>query len=94
MVVLIQSTTMVQDAIIIHPQDAANLHAVIRLLRRGSPSLVGPAGEQATLPAPLYGLLKDIVRSLEKGESLLLVPEEQQLTSQRAADYWACHALT
>ena len=48
--------------------------------------LVGPQGERATLPAPLYDLLKEIVRSLEGGGSLVLMPEEQQLTTQRAAE--------
>ena len=77
---------MVQDAISIQPEDTAQLHGVSQLLRRGSPTLVGPAGEHATLPAPLYRLLKDIVQNLEKGRSLVLVPEEQQLTTQRAAE--------
>jgi len=77
---------MVQDAITIRPQDSAELHGVSQLLRRGAPTLVGPQGERATLPAPLYHLLKDIVRSLEKGRSLVLMLEEQQLTTQRAAE--------
>lgn len=77
---------MVQDAITIQPQDSAELHGVSQLLRRGAPTLVGPQGEQATLPTPLYNLLKDIVRSLEKGRSLVLMPEEKQLTTQRAAE--------
>jgi excisionase family DNA binding protein len=77
---------MVQDAITIQPEDAAELHGVSQLLRRGSPTLVGPAGEHATLPTPLYDLLKDIVQNLEKGRSLVLLPEEQQLTTQRAAE--------
>src|SRR5882724_4317058 len=77
---------MVDDAISIQPQDATELHDVSQLLRRGSPTLVGSKGEHATLPAPLYALLKDIVRNLEKGRSLVLLPEEQQLTTQRAAE--------
>jgi excisionase family DNA binding protein len=77
---------MVQDAITIQPEDAAELRGVSQLLRRGSPTLVGSAGERATLPAPLYDLLKDIVQNLEKGRSLVLLPEEQQLTTQRAAE--------
>ncbi len=77
---------MVQDAITIQPEDAAELRDVSQLLRRGSPTLVGPEGEHARLPAPLYDLLKDIVRNLEKGKSLVLLPEEQQLTTQRAAE--------
>jgi excisionase family DNA binding protein len=77
---------MVQDAITIQPEDAAELRGVSQILRHGSPTLVGPAGEHATLPAPLYDLLKDIVRNLEQGRSLVLLPEEQQLTTQRAAE--------
>lgn len=77
---------MVQDAITIQPQDSAEIHGVSRILRRGSPTLVGPQGERATLPIALYNLLKEIVRSLEEGRSLVVMPEEQQLTSQRAAE--------
>lgn len=77
---------MVQDAITIQPEDAAALHGVSQLLRRGSATLIGPAGEHVTLPAPLYDLLKEIVRNLEKGRSLVLLPEERQLTTQRAAE--------
>jgi excisionase family DNA binding protein len=77
---------MVEDVIAIQPEDAAELRGVSQLLRQGSPTLVGPAGEHATLPEPLYDLLKDIVQNLEKGRSLVLLPEERQLTTQRAAE--------
>jgi excisionase family DNA binding protein len=77
---------MVDDAISIQPQDAASLRSLSQILRRGSPTLVGPKGEHATLPAPLYDLLKHIVRNLEDGRSLVLMPEERQLTTQRAAE--------
>jgi excisionase family DNA binding protein len=77
---------MVDDAISIQPQDAAKLRNLGQLLRRGSPTLVGSEGEHATLPAPLYDLLKDIVQNLENGRSLVLMPEERQLTTQRAAE--------
>jgi excisionase family DNA binding protein len=77
---------MVLDAISIQPEDRTDLHDVGQLLRRGSPTLVGSKGEQATLPAPLYDLLRDIVRNLENGRSLVVMPEERQLTTQRAAE--------
>ena len=77
---------MVNDAISIQPQDAAKLRDVGQLLRRGRAKLVGEEGEQAALPEPLHDLLKDIVRNLENGRSLILMPEEQQLTTQRAAE--------
>jgi excisionase family DNA binding protein len=77
---------MVDDAILIQAQDVSSIHSVSRILRHGAPTLVGSKGEQATLPAPLYSLLKDIVRNLENGRSLVLMPEERQLTTQRAAE--------
>ena len=77
---------MVHDAISIEPEDAANLREVCRVLRRGPAKLVGPKGEHAMLPKPLYSLLKDIVKSLTDGHSLVLMPEEKQLTTQQAGD--------
>jgi excisionase family DNA binding protein len=47
---------------------------------------VGPKGERATLPKPLYNLLKEIVKGLEDGRSLVLLPEEKQLTTQQAGE--------
>ena len=78
---------MVQDAITIQPENVSELHGVGQLLRGGSPALVGPAGEHAVLPAQLCDLLRDIVGELEKGRSLVLLAEEQQLTTQRAAGF-------
>ena len=77
---------MVDNAILIQPHDAAKLHDVSQLLSHGSPMLLGSKGEHAALPAPLYALLRDIVRNLENGRSLVLMPEERQLTTQRAAE--------
>lgn len=78
---------MVYEAISIQPEDAAHLHDVGRLLRSGSAQLVGPEGEQATIPAPLYDLLKDIVRNLEDGRAMVFMPEDAELTTQQASEY-------
>ena len=77
---------MVDEAITIPPLEAANLRDVSRVLRRGPAKLIGPKGERATLPKPLYNLLKDIVKNLADGRSLVLMPEEKQLTTQQAGD--------
>jgi excisionase family DNA binding protein len=77
---------MVDEAILIQPQDATALAEVSQLLQQGSATLEGPQGERATLPAPLYRLLKDIVRGLEDGRSFVLMLQDQQLTTQRAAE--------
>jgi excisionase family DNA binding protein len=75
----------VQEVITIQPPDADELRSVSQILRHGSVSLVGPKGEHAKLPAELYDLLKNIVRNLQSGRSLVLMPAEEQLTTQRAA---------
>jgi len=77
---------MVDEAILIQPQNATALAEVSQLLRQGSATLEGPQGERATLPAPFYRLLKDIVRGLEDGRSFVLMLQDQQLTTQRAAE--------
>jgi excisionase family DNA binding protein len=77
---------MVDDAILIPSEDSAGLRNVSRLLRSGSPTLVGSGGDRADLPPSLCALLGDIVRNLENGRSLVLIPEDGQLTTQRAAE--------
>lgn len=77
---------MVNEAISIEPRDASNLQDLGRVLRCGPAKLVGPKGENAMLPQPLYILLKDIIKSLAEGHSLVLMPEEKQLTTQQAGE--------
>jgi excisionase family DNA binding protein len=57
-----------------------------RMLQLGAPALVNAKGERLELPEAVYGLLKDIVRNMRLGNAIVLVPEKQQLTTQRAAD--------
>jgi excisionase family DNA binding protein len=56
-----------------------------RMLRLGSPALVGVNGERLQLPDAVLRLLKDIARNMQLGRAIVLVPEDQQLTTQRAA---------
>lgn len=77
---------MVHEAVSIHPRNAGKLQDLGRLLRRGRATLTGSKGEHLPIPEPLYSLLKDAVRQLEQGKSLLLIPEEKQLTTQQAGE--------
>ena len=77
---------MLAEAISIQPQDAAPLRDLGDLLRLGSAQLVGPKGEHASIPAPLYDLLKNIVQNLEDGRAIVLMPEEKELTTQQASE--------
>jgi excisionase family DNA binding protein len=56
-------------------------HAPTRLAR-----LVGTDGERMELPNAVFRLLKDIARNMQLGRAIVLIPENQQLTTQRAAD--------
>jgi excisionase family DNA binding protein len=57
-----------------------------RMLQLGSPALVGANGERLELPGTVFRLLKDIARNMQLGRAVVLIPENQQLTTQRAAD--------
>ena len=43
-------------------------------------------GPTARIPEPLHSLLTDAVRNLTQGRSLVLIPEEKQLTTQQAGE--------
>ena len=56
------------------------------MLEAGAPALVSADGQRMNLPDAVFRLLKDIVRNMQLGRAIVLVPENQQLTTQRAAD--------
>lgn len=74
------------EAIAIRPQNAKKIEDIGRMLNRGRVKLTGPMGENLSIPEPLYQLLKDAVTNLAQGRSLVLIPEEQQLTTQEAGE--------
>lgn len=75
---------MVNEAVSIHPRNAGKLQDVGRLLRAGRARLIGSQGENLSIPEPLYALLKNAVRNLEQGRSLVMIPQDQPLTTQQA----------
>jgi len=77
---------MVEEAISIQPQDVAGLAEVSRLLESGSVSLTGSNGEQVTLPEELCKLLNSAIRRREDGKSIVVLTEDQELTTERAAE--------
>jgi excisionase family DNA binding protein len=59
-----------------------------KLLQLGSPELVGPDGvERIPLPASIYKILKDIVRNMQLGRGIVLLPDDRAFTTQSAADF-------
>jgi excisionase family DNA binding protein len=52
-----------------------------------SPCLVGREEFRLPLPDPIFHLLMQVVQSMRKGEVILLMPEDESLTTKAAADY-------
>jgi len=48
--------------------------------------LVGPNGEDLSLPPSVYSLLRQVVHNLAQGRAVTIMPIEQELTTQQAAD--------
>lgn len=77
---------MFHQPVVLPESDDGQIRELNRLLQLGSPALVGADGERLELPKAVYRLLKDIARNMQLGRAIVLVPENQQLTTQRAAD--------
>jgi len=57
------------------------------LLDKERPKLVGRGGLLLTLPDPIFNVLLKVVTAMRKGQSMLLMPEDETFTTQAAANY-------
>ncbi|MBD3885952.1 helix-turn-helix domain-containing protein [Phormidium tenue FACHB-886] len=80
----IDATTIVPES-----KDAQTIKQLENLLdgQASQAKLVGTNGEEIPLPEAVYEILCNIVRVLSAGQSLHLIPEHGELTTQEAADY-------
>ncbi len=77
---------MLQEPVALPESEDAQIRELNRMLQGGPPALIGADGERVELPETVFRLLKDIVRNMQLGRAIVLIPENQQLTTQRAAD--------
>ena len=77
---------MLPEPVALPESEGVQIRELSRMLQGGSPVLVGADGERLELPEAVFRLLKDIVRNMQLGRAIVLIPENQQLTTQRAAD--------
>jgi|SRR5579872_4562350 len=77
---------MIREPIALPESEVVQIRELNRVLQVGTPALLGADGERLELPDAVYRLLKEIVRNMQLGRAIVLVPENQQLTTQRAAD--------
>lgn len=69
------------------PEDLQLLEQISQeVLGRERPALVGRGGE-IPLPEPVFDLLVRIVQALREGESVVLMPETEPMTTQAAANF-------
>lgn len=51
------------------------------------PALVGREGVRLELPEPIFNLLARVVRTMRDGKAIVLLPENESMTTQAAADF-------
>ncbi|MDO5511688.1 helix-turn-helix domain-containing protein [Corynebacterium sp.] len=76
------------NATVVEPGDMGALLDLSRFLEQHSSpaALVGPDGDQFELPAEVYRTLRVVVASLLRKQAVSIVPVDQKLTTQQAAD--------
>lgn len=77
---------MLHEPISMPTSEEEQIRELHRVLELGAPALALPGDERLELPESIYRLLKDIVRNMEQGRTVTLVPEQAYLTTQKAAD--------
>jgi excisionase family DNA binding protein len=78
---------MLRELIIMEPSEEGEIRELHRMLKLGSPALLGPGSERFDLPESIYGILKDVVANMMRGKTILLVPQNNRLTTQAAANF-------
>ena len=62
------------------------VQALERVLHSGVPAFVTSAGERIELPGTVFEVLRTAVGFMSHGQAITLVPDNQAITTQRAAD--------
>jgi excisionase family DNA binding protein len=66
--------------------EGTSLRQLDRILRAGSATLVSDDGTRMRLPKSAVRVLRNALRSMAAGQAVALVPQNQALTTQQAAD--------
>lgn len=74
-----------QQPIAVPESEERQVQELNRLLHRGRAALVSASGERVEFPNTLYEVLTRIVEILSRGQAVTLVPDNQVVTTQRAA---------
>jgi excisionase family DNA binding protein len=78
--------TAMQKAITLPDSEQQQVQALERALLQGVPAFVTVAGERVELPGTVFEVLRKVVGFMSHGQAITLVPDNQVVTTQRAAD--------
>src|SRR5579862_3850855 len=85
-----QEVIMAAQTIRIAPQSEEETYVVRKLYRmlvhEGTAALVGPDNTRIDLPPTVYDVLVRVVREMQEGRSVALMPVMEELSTQAAAD--------
>ena len=76
----------IDEPVVLPDSEGAQMAERRRLVQQGSARLVGLDGRQIELPAAVHELLLSILKDLQPGKAISIVPEQQQRTTPRAAN--------
>ncbi|MEH2237111.1 helix-turn-helix domain-containing protein [Nostoc sp.] len=75
---------------VISPQlEAQSIKELERILsvKDFQAKLVGANGEKINIPEPIYRVLLQVVHAMASGKAISIIPQQQELTTQQAAEY-------
>jgi len=75
-----------REPISLPPSEQKQIRNLARELDTGAPALLSSSGERLAVPKTVYEVLRRVVGLLAEGKSVALLPENQVVTTQRAAD--------
>ena len=68
--------------------DPDELKEMVRFLSEtGSPALIDEHGQRLNLPRPVFEALLRVLRMMEEGRAIVVLPEEETFTTQAAANF-------
>ena len=76
----------INEPVAVQQTEGNQLAEIQRIVQEGSPRLVARDGHQVELPNTVRQLLLKIVKSLRVGKAVSIIADQQDLTTQRAAN--------
>jgi excisionase family DNA binding protein len=83
-----EEDAMLHEPITMPESEQTRVEELRRILQLGDAELIAADGKERTsLPPSIYRVLKDAVKYLQRGRSISIVREDEELTTQLAANF-------